>query len=240
MTDQPLRVVLYARCSTEERDKMQTTETQIFQLKDCCRRYGHEIVEIIEEYASGKDIDGREKFKALIERAELPKRSRGFDAIMCLRLDRFTRNVIDGLTLIDRLSKAECDLIFVHEKYDTTSPMGKAFFTISLSWAQMYREELAEKVSEGIERWHRENPEKVWGRQPREDFDIKLAAALVEIEGGIRPAARKLSTMLERNVPESTLRGHLKAAGLYVPNRTSKVRGIAPLENEVSGYIPQG
>ena len=229
-----MKVCLYARCSTDENDRLQTTETQLYQLKDHCKRHDIEIVDTIEEYASGKDMDGREKFQALIERAELSKRVRGFDAIMCLRLDRFTRNVLDGLKLIDRLSKAECDLIFLHEKYDTTTPMGKMFFTISLSWAQMYREELSDKVSEGIERWKRENPGRVWGQQVRDDVDLGLAVAILNGDGESRTSLRKTAEKL--GVPPSTLVDHLDRAG-YVRNPTTKLYGIPDLKNEGSGYI---
>jgi DNA invertase Pin-like site-specific DNA recombinase len=54
-----MKDALNTRCSTDEMDEKQMTKTQLYQLRDNCKRHDHEIVEISEEYASGKDIDGR-------------------------------------------------------------------------------------------------------------------------------------------------------------------------------------
>lgn len=111
-----MNVALYARVSTDDKD--QNPETQLLFLREYCDLYGHEIVEVyVDEGRSGKDPD-RPEFQRMMEEATKDPRKRPkrrFDAIICLRLDRFMRSALYGLEATEALAKAGCDLIFVKD-----------------------------------------------------------------------------------------------------------------------------
>src|SRR5271167_474330 len=84
MTDEnPVRVALYARVSTKDR---QDTENQTQQLREFCQRQGWQIVQEYIDHASGKRSD-RPKFQQMLEAAS----KREFDVLLFWSLDRLTR-----------------------------------------------------------------------------------------------------------------------------------------------------
>ncbi len=112
-----MKVALYARVSTDDKD--QNPETQLLILRDYCKVYGHEILGEFVDRCSGKDPD-RPAFKDMMLEARKDKGERAFDAIVVLRVDRFMRSALYGLTTTQELEKAECGLIFVRDNIDTT------------------------------------------------------------------------------------------------------------------------
>lgn len=156
-----LRVALYARVSTTEEEDMQNPETQLLILRDYCTLMGYESVTEFIDHKSGKDPD-RPAFKLMMEEAR-KKRGRRFDAIVCLRLDRFMRSAFYGLSAVHELSEAECGLIFVKDHIDTTSSMSEFFFTVMSAFAELERKQTAKRVSEGISRRLREGGS--WGHR---------------------------------------------------------------------------
>jgi len=240
-----MRVALYARVSTDDKD--QNPQTQLLILHDYCHLYGHEIVEeYIDEGRSGKDPN-RPRFQELMKEATNKKRRR-FEAIICLRLDRFMRSALYGLQATQELKDAECGLIFVKDQIDTTTPGGKFFYTLMLAFAEMEREHHAERVSEGISRRIREGGR--WGKGARKDVNIGLAVELLRSgkASSISEAARLLG------VPRGTLLDHagrkgvdLKAVGLHPPSETggssnipepSGADGLRGLKSTKSGGAP--
>lgn len=238
-----MRVALYARCSTEENEdkekQKQNVETQFNHLRNYCKMKGWETSSDLEyhDYATGMDNDRPELARMMDDS------HRGlFDIILIFKIDRITRSPLKLLLLLEELQdpktkKYRVNLVSATEGVDTSSPFTEGMMLMLGIFGKIEREGIIERVTAGISRWKKENPGKTWGRQRRNDIDLTLAAALVEVEG-LRPAARKLSELLGTNVPESTLRDHLKAAGLYVPNRTGRPREKATLEKEGSVYKP--
>jgi len=206
-----MRVALYARVSTDDKD--QDPETQLYILRDYCRIHGHEIVDVfIDEGKSGKDPN-RPAFRKMMEEAKDRKRRR-FDAIVCLRLDRFMRSALYGLQATEELRKAGCDLIFVKDQIDTSTPGGKFFYTLMLAFAEMEREHHAERVREGIQRRIREG--KRWGKGARKDVNVGLAVVLLKTgkARSISEAARILG------IPRTTLLDHAKRKGIDLSEYT--------------------
>ncbi|MEM2944627.1 MAG: recombinase family protein [Methanomassiliicoccales archaeon] len=206
-----MRVALYARVSTDDKD--QNPETQLFILRDYCRIHGHEIVdEFVDEGRSGKDPN-RPAFKKMMEEAK-DKKHRRFEAIVCLRLDRFMRSALYGLQATQELKEAECDLIFVKDQIDTTTPGGKFFYTLMLAFAEMEREHHAERVREGIQRRIREGGR--WGKGARKDVNVPLAVELLRT-GKARSVSEAAKIL---KVPRSTLVDHARRKGIDLSDYT--------------------
>lgn len=211
-----MKVALYARISTDDKD--QNPETQLLFLREYCELYGHEIVETyVDEGKSGKDPN-RPEFQRLMAEAT-NKRKRRFDAVICLRLDRFMRSALYGLEATEALKEADCGLIFVKEQIDTTTPGGRFFYTLMLAFAQMEREHHGERVSEGIHRRLKEGGS--WGKGRRKDVNVGLAAELLRTgkARSISDAARQLG------VPASTLLDHARRKGIDLTDYTPSENG---------------
>src|SRR5436190_1783903 len=95
------RYILYARKSTESDDRqVLSIESQINELKALAARDGLEIVAVLQESRSAKDL-GRPVFAEMHERI-----TRGqANGILCWKLDRLARNFIDGGSVIDALQR---------------------------------------------------------------------------------------------------------------------------------------
>lgn len=195
-----MKVALYARVSTSEDDDLQNPETQLVILRHYCELYGHEVVETYIDHCSGKDPN-RERFQAMMNEAVSKKRR--FDAIICLRLDRFMRSAYYGLSASKALQDAKCGLIFVKDQIDTTTAQGQFFFTVQLAFAELERKMISQRVSEGITRRIKEG--KKWGKGRRKDVNVGLALEL------LRTGKAKNFTQAARimKIPRSTLVDHV-------------------------------
>jgi len=83
-----MRVIGYARASTDK--QKYTISSQIDQIKEFCDKNGHELVELIHEVRSGKDLR-RDGIKSAIKMLT----DKTADIICVSSIDRLTRNVND-------------------------------------------------------------------------------------------------------------------------------------------------
>lgn len=93
-----MRCVIYSRVSTEE----QTTDNQLHQLREYADRQGWNIIEEIQDVASGgKSAEERQGLKKVFTMA----RQRKFDVLLFWSLDRFSREgsrkTLEYLTKLD-------------------------------------------------------------------------------------------------------------------------------------------
>ena len=72
------------------------------------------------------------------------------DCLVCYRLDRISRNVGDFAALIEELNGRGVAFICIREKFDTSTPMGKAMMYIASVFAQLERETIAERVRDNM------------------------------------------------------------------------------------------
>lgn len=73
-----------------------------------------------------------------------------FDILMCYRLDRISRSVKDFSNTLDIILNNGVDFVSIKEKFDTTTPMGRAMIYMSSVFAQVERETTAERVRDGM------------------------------------------------------------------------------------------
>ena len=94
---------------------------------------------------SGKSTEGRPAFLAMMEaaRAGLVRR------IVSLKLDRLARNPRDFLALVDELHALGCDLVLIHESFDTSTPQGKFVLQMFAGLAELERTTIADRVMSG-------------------------------------------------------------------------------------------
>lgn len=92
---------------------------------------------------SGKNTD-RPAFAEMmndIENGEIQK-------VVVYKLDRISRSILDFSTMMERLGKHRVEFVSTTEKFDTSSPMGRAMLNICIVFAQLERETIQKRVAD--------------------------------------------------------------------------------------------
>lgn len=189
------KVAIYVRVSTI--NKGQDLETQIIPLKEYCQKRGWEIYRIFEEKESGAK-DNRPVLKELMTQAH----KRQFDCVVVYRFDRFSRSSIHLLSSLETFGSLGIDFCSYQENMDTTTPMGKAMFTMASAFAEFERSIIQERVRDGINKARIKG--KILGR-PKVPLDIQKLFQLKSDGLSIRKIAGELG------VPKSTVQNYIKA-----------------------------
>ncbi|MGO8988708.1 MAG: recombinase family protein [bacterium] len=158
-----MKVAIYTRVSTND----QSVEMQTSDLKRYCDQRGFEVYK---EY-SDQGISGTKDKRPGLDELMADARKRKFDAVLCWRFDRFARSTKHLIISLEEFRNLGIDFISFQENIDTSSPLGKAMFTIVSAIAELERNILLERVRAGLKR-AKENGA-ILGRPKRLDLDIK-------------------------------------------------------------------
>lgn len=128
----------------------------------------HRLGPVVEDLdVSGGRVD-REHLEALVAAVE-----RGELAGLVARLDRFARNLLHGIALIERIDRAGGKFVSVADGFDTSTPYGKLALNIMLSIAQFelerFRENWREARAKMIEQGRHYGPSPPLGYERDED-----------------------------------------------------------------------
>ena len=146
-----MRVGIYARTSTADRD--QNPATQLLPLREFCQAQGFEVVGEYVDQAPATDLLRRTAWRELLDHAS----KRKTDLILVWRLDRAFRSVLDAANTLERLRGWGVGLRSYQEPWlDTTSPFGEALYYITVAYAQLERGILRERVRAGMARAKKE------------------------------------------------------------------------------------
>jgi DNA invertase Pin-like site-specific DNA recombinase len=190
MTGTPLRVALYARVST--RDKDQDPELQLEALRAYVAARGWQAIEYVDLAAAG-DLAHRTAWTRLLADAA----QRRVDRVMVWKLDRAFRSTLHALGTLRDLEHAGVGFASLTQpELDTTSATGRLVFTILAAVSEMERELIRDRVREGMR--HAARQGKRLGRPPvtsRPAFVRRWPKVRAELAAGRlsqRQAARRL------------------------------------------------
>lgn len=107
--------------------------------------YAENAIIFEDEGFSGGNIN-RPDFKKMIAAAKKQQ----FKAVVVYRLDRISRNISDFSHLIEELGRLDIDFISIRERFDTSSPMGRAMMYIASVFSQLERETIAERIRDNM------------------------------------------------------------------------------------------
>ena len=133
-----MKVIGYIRTSTEEQGL--GLEAQRARIEAYCGLYGHELVSIESDQASGRSMARPGLQRALTAKA---------DGIIVAKLDRLTRSVVDLGAILDGLGSRA--LVSVGEQVDTSSAAGRLVLNLLTSVAQWEREAISERTSAALQ-----------------------------------------------------------------------------------------
>ncbi len=142
-------IAIYSRKS-KWTGKGESVENQLIMCREYIESFiegakGAEIIEYEDEGFSGKNVK-RPRFQQMLK--DMQKRH--FDYLVCYKLDRLGRNLADLATLMESLEHKGTSFVSIKEKFDTTTPIGKAMLYFSGVLAQMEREQIAERVRDNM------------------------------------------------------------------------------------------
>ena len=158
-----MKVALYTRVSTND----QSVEMQLSDLRRYCEQRGFDIYK---EYCD-EGISGTKDRRPALDELMADARKRKFDAVLCWRFDRFARSTKHLITALEEFGHLGIEFISYQENIDTSSPLGKAIFTIVSAIAELERNIIVERVKAGIRR-AKENGKRL-GRPKRLDLNVE-------------------------------------------------------------------
>ena len=148
--DMPLRVVYYARVSTDKDDQLNSLENQQNYFKEMITENKNWVFcgGYIDEGISGTAVKNRDKFLKMIEDATLGK----IDMIVTKEISRFSRNTVDSIKYTEYLLKQGVIVYFLSDNLNTIGEDSEFRLTIMSSLAQDEVRKLSERVKFGINR----------------------------------------------------------------------------------------
>lgn len=136
------KAALYLRVSTAD----QKPDLQFDGLRSYAGRAELEIVnEYLDVAVSGRK-QGRPQLDALLQAA----RRHEFDCVLVWKFDRFARSTKHLLTALEEFNYLNIRFVSIQDQIDTTSPMGKAMFTLVAAMAELESSLISERVTAGM------------------------------------------------------------------------------------------
>lgn len=190
-----VRAGLYLRASTTKKTETaggeeyrQRPEIQEERLRALCHQRGWEVVAIYTDRASGRK-ESRPEFQRLMADAR-----RGlFDVVVVAAFDRFARSTKHLVTALDEFRSLNIQFVSLREAIDTSTPLGKAMFTVIGAMAELESSLISERTAAAMSytRHHGTRTGKPVGR-PRIIFDRERAEVMRRAGMSYRQIARDL------------------------------------------------
>jgi len=138
----------YIRVSTEEQSREGISlEMQAVKIRQYAELNDLDLSDIVEDAGiSAKTIKGRPGIQTVLEMVK----ARKVAAVIVYKLDRLARNTIECLEMAKLMDKAGVALHSISEKLDTQSALGRFFFTLTASLAEMERNLVSERTAAAL------------------------------------------------------------------------------------------
>lgn len=129
---------LYGRQSVEKKDSI-SVESQL----EYCRyeAHGEPCLEYTDKGFSGKNTrrPGFEKMMADIAAGKIKR-------VIVYKLDRISRSILDFANMMEFFASYQVEFVSSTEKFDTSTPIGRAMLNICIVFAQLERETIQKRV----------------------------------------------------------------------------------------------
>lgn len=131
---------LYGRQSIEKQDSI-SVESQL----EYCRyeTHGDPYIKYADRGFSGKNTN-RPDFERMMNDIQAGKIKR----VIVYKLDRISRSILDFANMMETFQKYNVEFVSSTEKFDTSTPIGRAMLNICIVFAQLERETIQKRVTD--------------------------------------------------------------------------------------------
>ena len=131
---------LYARQSIEKKDSI-SIESQL----EYCRyeAHGETCIEYTDKGFSGRNTN-RPGFEKMMQDIRAGK----IKQVIVYKLDRISRSILDFANMMELFQKYHVEFVSSTEKFDTSTPIGRAMLNICIVFAQLERETIQKRVTD--------------------------------------------------------------------------------------------
>lgn len=138
-------MALYLRTSTAKQST--GLESQERAIKTFCKSKGINKFSIYSDFG----ISGVKASRPELDRMMNDARDGKIDTVIVYSFSRFARSTKHLLDALEEFRKLNVNFISITENVDTSTPMGKALFTIISAISQLERELISERVKNGLD-----------------------------------------------------------------------------------------
>ena len=144
------RVAIYLRVSSLEQRDEGTIETQRQYLERHAAKRGLEVVDTYADDGVSGTVPFHERTEGrrLLEDAKVGK----LDSVLCYKLDRVGRSLLNVVDAHDRLQALGVGLRSAKEQVETTTPAGRLQFQMLAGFAEFERGTIRERTQDGLHR----------------------------------------------------------------------------------------
>ena len=145
-----MKVALYARVSTSDKD--QNPETELMPLREFCAAQGREIVGEFVDHAPANDLAHRTAWRQLLDDAA----KRKFTVVLVFKLDRAFRSVKHMHDTLAAWEMVRVSFKSLREQFDTSTALGRLLLNLLAALAEFELELIRERVKAGMDRARRQ------------------------------------------------------------------------------------
>jgi DNA invertase Pin-like site-specific DNA recombinase len=175
------RIAIYYRVSTTD----QNPQMQMDELREYAKSRGFKVVGEYLDEASGRN-NSRRQLEEMLKQV----RKRKVDVVLVWKYDRFARSTQHLVNTLEEFKSLGIDFISYTQQIDTTTSMGKFFFTIMAGIAEFESDIISERVRSGMAAAKRKG--KHVGRPHTKPTLVNRAQVLRKSGKSIRQVAKEL------------------------------------------------
>ena len=144
-----LRIGIYPRKSVY-RDNSDSVQVQIKACKNYATLMFHDQQLEFKVYDKDEGFSGKNTHRPSFNELMNDVESDALDIVIVYKLDRISRSVKDFSEIYEKLQKHNVSFLSVKESFDTSTPMGRTVMYILSAFAQLERENIAERVTDNM------------------------------------------------------------------------------------------
>jgi len=180
-----MKAVLYARFSPRpNEEECDSVDKQLERCRKFCEMHEYYIAGEFDDVAlSGKNMKDRPGIKDAIALACREKA-----VLVSYSISRLARNTRDAIGISETLNSAGAQIAFIKESIDTTTAIGRFFFSIVAAFGQLEREQTSEITGRAMRKHQREGRRMSavafcpWGFEPDPEDDALMIEVPAEQE----------------------------------------------------------
>uniref|UniRef100_UPI0040486804 recombinase family protein n=1 Tax=Algoriphagus sp. TaxID=1872435 RepID=UPI0040486804 len=147
-------VVIYTRVSTEDqKENGFSLQDQERRLREHCKKMGFNIKGHYQDNYSGKNFN-RPEFQRLL--GDIRSKTISVSQLLCVRMDRFSRNLENSLSMIKTLRSFRVELFCLEQNIDLDSPESIIPYVLNMLLPQVENERRGLNTKQGLRQAKRE------------------------------------------------------------------------------------